>query len=77
MSLLATMPLSPLLTAVIETTLNTLINDDPALGRKLLRLKGKVISLHLRELNQSLTFVFSQRIDVMTGLKASRIAIWH
>lgn len=48
MSLLATMPLSPLLTAVIETTLNTLINDDPALGRKLLRLKGKVISLHLR-----------------------------
>lgn len=53
MSLLATMPLSPLLTAVIETTLNTLINDDPALGRKLLRLKGKVISLHLRELNQS------------------------
>ncbi|TQP70945.1 SCP2 domain-containing protein [Vibrio cholerae] len=69
MSLLATMPLSPLLTAVIETTLNTLINDDPALGRKLLRLKGKVISLHLRELNQSLTFVFSQRIDVMTGFE--------
>ncbi len=63
------MPLSPLLTAVIETTLNTLINDDPALGRKLLRLKGKVISLHLRELNQSVTFVFSQRIDVMTGLE--------
>lgn len=69
MSLLATMPLSPLLTAVIETTLNTLISDDPALGRKLLRLKGKVISLHLRELNQSLTFVFSQRIDVMTGFE--------
>ncbi len=69
MSLLATMPLAPLLTALLETTLNTLISDDPGLIRQRQRLKGKVISLHLRELQQTVTFVFSQQIDVMTGFE--------
>ncbi|WP_194439800.1 ubiquinone biosynthesis accessory factor UbiJ [Vibrio fluminensis] len=59
------MPFDPLVTAVIETTLNTLIKDDPELGRRLARLKGQVIQVHLKELNKTLTFVFSQQIDVL------------
>ncbi|MGY2575589.1 ubiquinone biosynthesis accessory factor UbiJ [Vibrio sp. C8] len=61
------MPFEPLVTAVIETTLNTLIKDDPNLGRRLARLKGQVIQVHLKELNKTLTFVFSQQIDVLAN----------
>ncbi|EMQ2875480.1 SCP2 domain-containing protein [Vibrio navarrensis] len=59
------MPFAPLITAAIETTLNVLFKDNPDLQRRLLRLKGKVIQIHLKELNQTLTFVFSQQIDVL------------
>jgi len=59
------MPFAPLITAAIETTLNVLFNDNPDLQRRLLRLKGQVIQIHLKELNQTLTFVFSQQIDVL------------
>ncbi|HGF4929615.1 TPA: SCP2 domain-containing protein [Vibrio parahaemolyticus] len=59
------MPFEPLITAVIETSLNTLIKDDPALGRRLSRLKGQVIQVHLKEIDKTLTFVFSQQIDVL------------
>lgn len=59
------MPFEPLVTAVIETSLNTLINDDPNLVRRLARLKGQVIQVHLKELDKTLTFVFSQQIDVL------------
>ena len=61
------MPFEPLVTAAIELTLNTLINDDPELGRRLARLKGQVIQVHLKELNKTLTFVFSQQIDVLAN----------
>ena len=61
------MPFEPLVTAVIETSLNTLINDDPELGRRLGRLKGQVIQVNLKELNKTLTFVFSQQIDVLAN----------
>lgn len=61
------MPFEPLVTAVIETTLNTLIQDDPELGRRLTRLKGQVIQVHLKEVNKTLTFVFSQQIDVLAN----------
>ena len=60
------MPFDPLVTAVIETSLNTLVNDDPALVRRLSRLKGKIIQVNLKELNKTLTFVFSQQIDVLS-----------
>ncbi|MGL4381970.1 MAG: ubiquinone biosynthesis accessory factor UbiJ [Vibrio sp.] len=63
------MPLAPLLTALLETTLNRLISEDPGLIRQRQRLKGKAISLHLREWQQTVTFVFSQQIDVMTGFE--------
>lgn len=59
------MPFEPLVTAVIETTLNILVQDDPELSRRLGRLKGKTIQVHLKELNRTLTFVFSQQIDVL------------
>ena len=61
------MPFQPLMTAVIEKSLNTLIKDDPALVRRLARLKGQVIQLHLKEVNQTLTFIFSQQIDVLAA----------
>ncbi len=61
------MPFEPLVTAVIETTLNTLIKDDPERGRRLARLKGQVIQVHLKEVNKTLTFVFSQQIDVLAN----------
>ena len=61
------MPFEPLVTAVIETSLTTLINDDPELGRRLARLKGQVIQVHLKELNKTLTFIFSQQIDVLAN----------
>ena len=60
------MPFDPLVTAVIETSLNTLVNDDPALVRRLSRLKGQIIQVNLKELNTTLTFVFSQQIDVLS-----------
>lgn len=60
------MPFESLITAVIETALNSLIKDDPELGRRLSRFQGKVLQVHLKELNQTLTFVFSQQIDVLS-----------
>ncbi|WP_333701048.1 SCP2 domain-containing protein [Vibrio hepatarius] len=61
------MPFDPLVTAVVETSLNTLIKDDPELVRRLARLKGQVIQVHLKEINKTLTFVFSQQIDVLAN----------
>ncbi|WP_353497384.1 ubiquinone biosynthesis accessory factor UbiJ [Vibrio chaetopteri] len=61
------MPFDPLVTAVVETTLNTLINDDEALVSRVTRLKGQVIQVHLREFNKSLTFVFSHQLDVLAN----------
>lgn len=60
------MPFDPLVTAVIETSLNTFVNDDPVLVRRLSRLKGQIIQVNLKELNKTLTFVFSQQIDVLS-----------
>ncbi|EMX0223963.1 SCP2 domain-containing protein [Vibrio fluvialis] len=61
------MPFEPLITAVIESSLNSLIKDDPELGRRLARLKGQVIQVHLKEINKTLTFIFSQQIDVLAN----------
>lgn len=59
------MPFEPMMTAVIETSLNTLIQDDPDLVRRLARLKGQDIQVHLKEFDKRLTFVFSQQVDVL------------
>ncbi|SJL85058.1 ubiquinone biosynthesis accessory factor UbiJ [Vibrio palustris] len=59
------MPFEPFVTAVIEGTLNTLINDNPDSLKRLNRLKGRTIQLHLKELNKTLTFIFSHQVDVL------------
>ncbi|WP_217534370.1 ubiquinone biosynthesis accessory factor UbiJ [Vibrio metschnikovii] len=64
------MPFQSLITAVMETTLNTLIEDDPQLHRRLTRLKGQVIQLYIKEIDQTFTFVFSQQIDVLGAYEA-------
>ncbi|MGI9857640.1 ubiquinone biosynthesis accessory factor UbiJ [Vibrio vulnificus] len=61
------MPFEPLITAVIETSLNVLVKDNPDLEKRLLRLKWQVIQVHLQELNKTLTFIFSQQIDVLAN----------
>lgn len=65
------MPFEPLMTAVIETSLNTLIQDDPDLVRRLARLKGQVIQVHLKEFDKRLTFVFSQQVDVLAHFEGT------
>ncbi|ELR8703960.1 SCP2 domain-containing protein [Vibrio vulnificus] len=61
------MSFEPLITAVIETSLNVLVKDNPDLEKRLLRLKGQVIQVHLQEVNKTLTFIFSQQIDVLAN----------
>ncbi|EJE8548957.1 SCP2 domain-containing protein [Vibrio vulnificus] len=61
------MPFEPLITAVIETSLNVLVKDNPDFEKRLLRLKGQVIQVHLQEVNKTLTFIFSQQIDVLAN----------
>lgn len=60
------MPFEPLVTGVIETALNRLIQDDADYIQQVARLKGKVIHIHLQELNRNLIFVFSYRVDVLS-----------
>ena len=61
------MPLEPLATGILETALNALLKDDPAYGRRLARLRGQVLQLHLQELKQTLTFTFSNQVDVLSN----------
>ncbi len=59
------MPVYLLVNAAIETGLNRLIKEDPDLSRQCLRLKGKVLQLHIKELDKTFTFVFSHQVDVL------------
>ncbi|OAN19154.1 hypothetical protein A3K86_00525 [Photobacterium jeanii] len=59
------MPIDVFVTGVVETSLNTLVNDDEQSQRRLARLRGKVISVTLNELGKTLYFVFSQQLDVL------------
>ncbi|MFD2179203.1 ubiquinone biosynthesis accessory factor UbiJ [Veronia pacifica] len=59
------MPLDPLVTAVVETGLNTLITQDADSQRRLQRLKGKVLRVRLTDINKTLNFVFSHQVDVL------------
>lgn len=60
------MPFEPLVTGLIETSFNRLINDEPQYQQQVARLKGKVIHIHLQELNRQLIFVFSHQVDVLS-----------
>ncbi|WP_070970895.1 ubiquinone biosynthesis accessory factor UbiJ [Vibrio sonorensis] len=61
------MPFEPLVTAVIETSLNTLIKDNPDLLARLMRLKGQSVQVHIKEIDKTLTFIFSQQVDVLAN----------
>ncbi|MGR6860287.1 ubiquinone biosynthesis accessory factor UbiJ [Aliivibrio salmonicida] len=61
------MPLEPFVTGVMETGLNTLLKESPESKTALLRLKGKIIHVHLNEVNKDLYFVFSQQqVDILS-----------
>ncbi|MEL0550317.1 MULTISPECIES: SCP2 domain-containing protein [Enterobacteriaceae] len=60
------MPFTPLVTAGIETTLNTFLWRDKALKPARQRLLGKVLRVELKELSTPVVLVFSERqIDVL------------
>ncbi|WP_181952452.1 ubiquinone biosynthesis protein UbiJ [Yersinia canariae] len=59
--------LSPLITAAIETSLNSVLFRDKSLKAARLRLTGKVLRIELREMNFPLLLVFSERqVDVLS-----------
>ncbi|MCF7355714.1 SCP2 domain-containing protein [Vibrio sp. CK2-1] len=64
------MPFEPLVTGIIETTLNRLILDAPEHQKQVARLKGKVIKVHIQELDRQLIFVFSHQVDVLSHYEA-------
>ncbi|MFV0574270.1 MAG: SCP2 domain-containing protein [Vibrio sp.] len=59
------MPFEPMVTGAIETALNRLVNDAPRHQQSVARLKGKVIKVHLQEVDRQLIFIFSHQIDVL------------
>lgn len=59
------MPIEQLATAAIETAVNTLINDNFDSARRLSRLKGQILQVHFIEVEKTLTFIFSQQVDVL------------
>lgn len=63
------MPIDVFATGTVETALNQLLKEDADSGRRLNRLRGKVISVTFNELNKTLFFVFSQQIDVLAAFE--------
>ncbi|AWF38246.1 SCP-2 sterol transfer family protein [Klebsiella oxytoca] len=60
------MPFKPLVTAGLETVLNTFLWRDRALKPARQRLLGKVLRVELQELSESVVLVFSERqVDVL------------
>lgn len=59
--------LSPLITAAIETSLNSVLFRDNSMKATRLRLAGKVLRIELREMSFPLLLVFSERqVDVLS-----------
>ncbi|MDF2186722.1 ubiquinone biosynthesis accessory factor UbiJ [Grimontia hollisae] len=63
------MPLDPFVTAVVETSLNTVLKQDAESQKRLARLKGNVLRVRLTDINKQLVFVFSQQIDVLADFE--------
>ena len=60
------MPFKPLVTAGLETVLNTFLWRDRALKPARQRLLGKVLLVELQELSEPVVLVFSERqVDVL------------
>lgn len=59
--------LMPVLTAVMERSLNHLLYREPVLRPARMRLVGKVLSIELQEMDTPLTLVFSEKqVDVLS-----------
>ncbi|CNJ15444.1 SCP2 domain-containing protein [Yersinia mollaretii] len=59
--------LSPLITATIETSLNSVLFRDKSMKAARLRLVGKVLRIELREMSFPLLLIFSERqVDVLS-----------
>ncbi|KGA45644.1 SCP-2 sterol transfer family protein [Yersinia frederiksenii ATCC 33641] len=59
--------MSPLITAAIETSLNSVLFRDNSMKAARLRLAGKVLRIELREMSFPLLLVFSERqVDVLS-----------
>ncbi|NRN28222.1 SCP2 domain-containing protein [Photorhabdus heterorhabditis subsp. aluminescens] len=59
--------LMPVLTAVMETSLNHMLYREPVLRLARIRLMGKVLSIELKEMNTPLTLIFSEKqVDVLS-----------
>ncbi|MFQ2369605.1 ubiquinone biosynthesis accessory factor UbiJ [Aeromonas enteropelogenes] len=69
------MPMDAMVTAVIETSLNRLLELDKQSPERLRKLTGKVLKLELREL-KPLWFVFSdRRLDVLARYEGEADAV--
>ncbi|WP_337080019.1 ubiquinone biosynthesis accessory factor UbiJ [Aeromonas dhakensis] len=69
------MPMDAMVTAVIETSLNRLLELDKQSPERLRKLAGKVLKLELREL-KPLWFVFSgRRLDVLAKFEGEADAV--
>ncbi|UCA11642.1 SCP2 sterol-binding domain-containing protein [Aeromonas enteropelogenes] len=69
------MPMDAMVTAVIETSLNRLLELDKQSPERLRKLTGKVLKLELREL-KPLWFVFSdRRLDVLARYEGKADAV--
>lgn len=69
------MPMDAMVTAVIETSLNRLLELDKQSPERLRKLAGKVLKLELREL-KPLWFVFSgRRLDVLAKFEGEANAV--
>lgn len=69
------MPMDAMVTAVIEASLNQLLNLDKQSPARLRKLAGKVLKLELREL-KPLWFVFSERrLDVLARYEGEPDAV--
>lgn len=69
------MLLTPLLTGVLETSLNGLLFRERSLKPARQRLAGKTLRIELRELSSPLVLVFSeQRVDVLASSRVTPIA---
>lgn len=68
------MPFTPLVTAGIETALNTFLWRDKALKPARQRLLGKVLRVQLQDFATPVVLVFSERqVDVLSAWDGGRL----
>lgn len=64
------MPAAQLASAILEATINKLLDMDEQSAQRLAPLSGKQLKVELQELPWPLTFVFSDKVDVLVDATA-------